>query len=151
MSSHPRESSNERLSTAAAYADMLAEQIRPAMEIEIKLDPTPHAPRQARNFVTRQLEEQGYAELIDNGALIVSELVTNSITNAPGTPLWVDLRRAGRSLLLEVWDCSPEPPVFKSPDVLALGGRGLYIVDELAVKVGCETFVCGKCVWALLL
>lgn len=129
---------------------MLAERIRPAMDIEIKLDPTPQAARQARRFVTRHLEELGYAELVDNGALIVSELVTNSITNAPHTPLWVDLRRAGRSLLLEVWDCSPEPPVFKSPNLMAVGGRGLYIVDELAVKVDCEVFVCGKCVWAIL-
>jgi anti-sigma regulatory factor (Ser/Thr protein kinase) len=92
----------------------------------------------------------GYPQLIETGELIVSELVTNSVTAAPDCPVWVDIRRAGLYVLLEVWDCSPKPPEFKRPDFLAEGGRGLHIVDTFSKKIGCETFAYGKVVWVLL-
>jgi anti-sigma regulatory factor (Ser/Thr protein kinase) len=129
---------------------MFAKRIRPAVDIEIKLEPTERAPREARAFVSRHLTELGYPTLVEDGSLIVSELVTNSLKAAEGKPLWVDIRRAGSLLPLEVWDCSPEPPVHKSPDFLAEGGRGLYVVDELSITWGCDTFFCGKVIWVLL-
>jgi hypothetical protein len=49
---------------------------RPAVEIEVKLEPTPLAPSEARRFVARELEVLGYAELIEDARLMVSELVT---------------------------------------------------------------------------
>jgi hypothetical protein len=91
------------------------------MDIEVKLEPTELAPSAARRFVARELEGLGFAELVDDARLMVSELVTNSSRYASGKPLWVDLRRAGRYLVLEVWDCSPEPPVGESS---GLSGRG---------------------------
>jgi anti-sigma regulatory factor (Ser/Thr protein kinase) len=120
------------------------------MDREIRLEPTPQAVREARRFVSRQLDELGYAELVDDAATITSELVTNSVREAPETPVWVNLRRAGSFPLLEVWDCCPKAPVLKSADYLAEGGRGLRIVDELSVSFGWDTFACGKVVWVLL-
>jgi anti-sigma regulatory factor (Ser/Thr protein kinase) len=120
------------------------------MDREIKLEPTIRAPREARGFVSRHLDELGYPKLIDDAAMIVCELVTNSVREAPGTPVWVNLRWAGAYPLLEVWDCSPDPPVFKDPDYLAEKGRGLHIVAELSLRLGWDVFPCGKVVWALL-
>jgi anti-sigma regulatory factor (Ser/Thr protein kinase) len=120
------------------------------MDREIRLEPTPQAVREARRFVSRHLAELGYSELVDDAATITSELVTNSVREAPNTPVWVNLRRAGGFLLLEVWDCCPKAPVLKSPDYLAEGGRGLHIVDELSVCFGWDTFACGKVTWVLL-
>jgi anti-sigma regulatory factor (Ser/Thr protein kinase) len=123
---------------------------RPVMDIEVRLEPTLRAPGEARRFVGRALAELGYPELVENARIIVSELVTNCITNVPGKPLWVNLRRTGRYALLEVWDCSPELPIPQDPDFLAEGGRGLHVVDELGVRFGCDTFCCGKVMWTLL-
>ena len=123
---------------------------RPAMDIEVKLEPTPQAAGMARQFVARELEALGYAELVDDARLMVSELVTNCLRYVPGKPLWVDLRRAGKHVVLEVWDCSAEPPVTQDPDFLAEGGRGLHVVDELGSKFGYDLLCCGKVVWVIL-
>lgn len=123
---------------------------RPAMDIEVKLEPTPQAPRAARRFVARELDALGYPQLVEDAQTIVSELATNCIINVPDRPLWVGLRRAGKYALLEVWDCSPEPPVTQDPDFLAEGGRGLHVVEELSVRFGYELFCCGKVIWAML-
>jgi anti-sigma regulatory factor (Ser/Thr protein kinase) len=123
---------------------------RPATDIEVKLEPQPQAAGLARRFVARELEALGYVELVDDSRLMVSELVTNSIRYAPGKPVWVDLRRAGKYLVLEVWDCSPKPPVAQDPDFLAEGGRGLHVVEELGVRFGYDLFCCGKVTWVLL-
>jgi two-component sensor histidine kinase len=123
---------------------------RPSTDIEIKLESTDRAPREARRFITHHLIDLGYSTLVENATLIVSELVTNSFTAAPGKPIWLDIRRVGSLVLLEVWDCSPVPPSRKPADFLADGGRGLRIVDELCITWGCDTFFCGKVVWVLL-
>jgi hypothetical protein len=120
------------------------------MDIEVKLEPTPQAPSAARRFVARQLDALGHHELVEDARLMVSELVTNTLANVPGKPLWVDIRRMGTCLVLEVWDCSPEPPVPQAPDFLAEGGRGLHVVDELCVTWDYEVFCCGKVIWAVL-
>jgi two-component sensor histidine kinase len=123
---------------------------RPAMDIEVKLEPTPLAPREARRFVARELDVLGYAELVEDAQLMVSELVTNCLRYVPGKPLWVDLRRAGKYLVLEVWDCSTEPPVAQDADFLAEGGRGIHVVEELGTKFGYELLCCGKVTWVVL-
>jgi anti-sigma regulatory factor (Ser/Thr protein kinase) len=123
---------------------------RPATEREIRLEPTVTAPREARRFVSRHLTDLGYPTLTDDGALVVSELVTNSLAAAPRTPIWVTLRLVGRLALLEVWDCSPVRPVIRAVDDTAEHGRGLHVVKESSLTWGCDTFVCGKVIWVLL-
>jgi hypothetical protein len=120
------------------------------MDIEVKLEPTELAPRQARRFVARELEALGYPGFVEDARLMVSELVTNCILYVPDKPLWVDLRRAGTYLVLEVWDCSPEPPMAKEPSFFAEGGRGLRVVDELGARFGYDLFCCGKVTWVVL-
>jgi two-component sensor histidine kinase len=123
---------------------------RPAMDIEVKLEPTPQAPKAARRFVATELAALGYPQLVADAELIVSELVTNSLTYVPGKPLWVDLRHAGKGLVMEVWDCSPEPPVERCADFLAEGGRGIHVVNALGVRFGYDIFCCGKVIWVML-
>jgi anti-sigma regulatory factor (Ser/Thr protein kinase) len=123
---------------------------RPVMDIEVRLESSLRAPGEARRFVARELEALGYPGLVEDARVVVSELVTNSVANASGKPVWVDIRRAGKYVVLEVWDCSPEPPVAQEPDFLAEGGRGMHLVDGLGVRFGYDIFCCGKVVWVLL-
>jgi anti-sigma regulatory factor (Ser/Thr protein kinase) len=120
------------------------------MDIEVKLEPTRQAPKQARRFVARELDALGYPGLVEDARLVVSELVTNSVVYVPGRPVWVDIRPAGRYVVIEVWDCSPLPPVAQDPDFLEPGGWGLHVVEDLGVEVGYDVFCCGKVVWVLL-
>jgi hypothetical protein len=108
------------------------------------------ASREARGFVSLHLYELGFPRLVDDAVIIVVELVTNARKETPATPIWVDLRLASGYPLLQVWDCSRNPPVFKDPDFLATEGRGLHIVTGLSVRLGWDIFPCGKVVWVLL-
>jgi anti-sigma regulatory factor (Ser/Thr protein kinase) len=116
----------------------------------IQLEPTPRAAGASRRFVSETLAELGHINLVEDAALIASELVTNSLVHAPNFPIWVGVWRTGAFLDLEVWDCSPKPPEYLDPDYLADGGRGLHIVKELGISTGYTIFDCGKAVWALL-
>jgi hypothetical protein len=117
---------------------------------EIQLEPTARAAGEARRFVATALNELGHPDLVEDARLIASELVTNSLVNAPNLPIWLVIWQAGAFVDLEVWDCSPKPPVYLDPDLLADGGRGLHIVKELGIASGYTTFDCGKAIWVLL-
>jgi anti-sigma regulatory factor (Ser/Thr protein kinase) len=117
---------------------------------EIRLEPTARAAGEARKFVAATLVELGHSDLVENARLIASELVTNALFHAPDLPIRLIIWQTGAFLDLEVWDCSSQPPVFLDPDLLAEGGRGLHIVNELGIAAGYTTFDCGKAVWVLL-
>jgi len=117
---------------------------------QIRLEPAAQAAREARRFVSETLAGLGHSDLVEDARLIASELVTNSLIHVPKLPIWVGIWETGAFLDLEVWDCSPKPPVYLDPDYLATGGRGLHIVKELGVSTGYTIFDCGKAVWALL-
>jgi anti-sigma regulatory factor (Ser/Thr protein kinase) len=123
---------------------------RPVADIEVKLEPTPLAPKAARRFVARELEALGRPELVEDAQLMVSELVTNSVRYVPYKPLWVDLRRTGKQVILEIWDCSTDLPLAQDPDFLAEGGRGLHVVAALGATFGYDLLCCGKVTWVVL-
>ena len=63
--------------------------------------------------------------------------------------------RVGRTadpsrLRVEVDDHSPAAPVVKPKDVEAVTGRGMFLVDTLAVAWGCTPNAEGKTVWAVV-
>jgi anti-sigma regulatory factor (Ser/Thr protein kinase) len=119
-------------------------------EWEIELPPVPQASRCAREFVRLQLTRFGCPELVDDGALIAVELVTNAVREAPDGPIFLTLRLSAGEGVIEVRDCSPVPPVTKEPDFAAENGRGLHIVGALAVRTGWHRAGRGKTVWAVL-
>lgn len=98
----------------------------------------------ARLFARQRLSQWGLNRLSDEAELVLSELVTSAI-NATGTtnlrPRWSELHNLALitvrlvvthdSLIVEVWDRDPSPPVPKHPDQVDEGGRGLLIVDAL--------------------
>ncbi len=63
--------------------------------------------------------------------LVVSELVTNARRHDPG-PALLDLRIAGDTVEVVVWDSDPALPVARAADVGRVGQHGLEIVMALA-------------------
>ncbi|MFJ8841287.1 ATP-binding protein [Streptomyces cyaneofuscatus] len=85
-------------------------------------------------------------------ATVVSELVTNAVSHGAGDMLKVVVSaniRRGR-LTIEIHDDSPTLPRQCRPSPDAESGRGMVLVEHLAITCGAENTVRGKRVWAEL-
>jgi anti-sigma regulatory factor (Ser/Thr protein kinase) len=99
-----------------------------------------------RADVTRRLTDWGLAEAVFSAELLLSELVTNAIRHASG-PLQVRVIH-GRSLIFEVADTSSTAPRLRHASATDEGGRGLFLVAQLAQAWGTRYTGAGKVIWA---
>ncbi|MGW2742460.1 ATP-binding protein [Streptomyces sp. NPDC001450] len=109
----------------------------------------PGAVRTARAAVRGQLRGWDLDCLADLAALLVSELVTNSLRHATG-PIGVRLVRPaglGDTLLVEVSDPLPDPPRERVAHPEDEGGRGLQLVAGSSRRWGTRPGDTGKTVW----
>ena len=107
----------------------------------------------ARAFVTRILAATGKGRTVDSDAatLLTSELVTNAIqhtaSGADGGTVTIVVIDVADGVLIEVIDDgSAGMPVVKS-DLLATGGHGLYLVQQLTAQWGYLRDLAGTTVW----
>lgn len=98
------------------------------------------APRRARSFVYSRLEEQVSGGTASLAALIVSELVTNSVVHAKvdcHQTLSVELITLDDRLRLAVTDPGADlRPRLLPPDALKPGGFGLRLVEKISSTWG---------------
>ncbi|MEU6578378.1 SpoIIE family protein phosphatase [Streptomyces sp. NPDC046805] len=123
--------------TSALGPDEVAEWVVPS---------EPAAVSDVRASVTRQLAEWGLEELTFTTELILSELVTNAIRYGR-PPVGVRLLR-DRSLICEVSDASTTSPHLRYAASTDEGGRGLFLVAQLADRWGTRYTPHGKIIWA---
>lgn len=112
--------------------------------IDVPSDPA--AVAEVRATVTRRLTEWGLEDLAFTTELILSELVTNAIRYG-GTPIRVRVLR-DRSLICEVFDGSNTAPHLRYAAMTDEGGRGLFLVAQLAERWGTRYLPGGKVIWA---
>lgn len=115
---------------------------------ELSLPAAASSPSAARAFVARLLAAWGY----DDGdvLLAVSELTTNALLHAR-TDMTVRVEDEGDGVvLLSVADGSVAPPRGRRFTVESGTGRGLRLLDSLALEWGVDTRDGGKTVWARL-
>ncbi|WP_445276279.1 SpoIIE family protein phosphatase [Streptomyces coelicoflavus] len=106
----------------------------------------PAAVGEVRSQVTRRLGEWGLDELVFTTELILSELVTNAIRYG-GETVHVRVVR-DRSLICEVFDSSSTSPHLRYAAMTDEGGRGLFLVAQLAERWGTRYTPAGKVIWA---
>jgi anti-sigma regulatory factor (Ser/Thr protein kinase) len=86
-----------------------------------------------RRLVRSFLTHCGLPGLMDDAALVVSELITNSLAHSGGVDVRMGLRLVGGRFCIEVddgaADRSQEPLPHPGPD--AENGRGLHLVDAV--------------------
>ncbi|MFD8420711.1 SpoIIE family protein phosphatase [Streptomyces sp. NPDC059668] len=111
---------------------------------EVPLDPA--AVGELRDRATRQVTAWGLAGLAMTTELIVSELVTNAIRYAT-PPIRLRLLRDAR-LTCEVADASSTAPRLRHARSTDEGGRGLFLVAQLAHRWGARYTAEGKIIWA---
>ncbi|MEU9121093.1 SpoIIE family protein phosphatase [Streptomyces sp. NPDC048506] len=99
-----------------------------------------------RAAVTRQLTAWGLDEVAFATELLLSELVTNAIRYG-STPIQVRLLY-DRTLTCEVADASSTAPHLRHAATTDEGGRGLFLVAQLAQAWGTRYTTNGKVIWA---
>lgn len=100
----------------------------------------------ARKFVARALEDADLLPLRDDALLLVTELVTNSFLHA-GTAVTLEVRVEGHTATVAVSDGSRGMPAPSTSGTGRESGRGLLLVDTLAVAWGTRHDASGKTVW----
>jgi PAS domain S-box-containing protein len=111
-----------------------------------KLSAEPTAAGRARTLVSDRLTEWGLEELTFTTELIVSELVTNAYRYAGG-PVLLRLIRDGH-LICEVSDTSSTSPHLRQARSTDEGGRGLFLVAQVAERWGTRYGRNRKTIWA---
>ena len=109
----------------------------------------PMAIGRARRFVGATLERWGFPEVIDDAALVVSELATNAVLHARSA-FHVSIRVAGEGIRVSVHDESPVAPAPRGYSVSSATGRGLRMVDAVSSRWGTIPLPNRKAVWAEL-
>lgn len=99
-----------------------------------------------RAAVTRRLSDWGLDEVAFTAELLLSELVTNAIRYGSG-PIQVRLIH-DRTLICEVADTSSTAPRLRRAATYDEGGRGLFLVAQLAQTWGTRYTADGKVIWA---
>ena len=104
---------------------------------------------EARHFVVDAVDGLGCPqETCDAAALIVTELAANAVVHAL-SDFTVAVEPVPLGLEVLVTDESTDPPHLREPTIR--GGRGLRLVDALALSWGCrEQASGGKSVYARL-
>ncbi|MCQ4040861.1 SpoIIE family protein phosphatase/ATP-binding protein [Streptantibioticus rubrisoli] len=111
---------------------------------DVPRDPAAVAP--LRNACARQLADWDLEAIAFTTELILSELITNAIRY--GTePIAVRLLR-DRTLICEVSDGSSTSPRLRRAQATDEGGRGLFLVAQLAQSWGTRYTPTGKVIWA---
>ncbi|OLR92771.1 hypothetical protein BJP25_21770 [Actinokineospora bangkokensis] len=93
----------------------------------------------------------GAAADLDVLHLVCGEFLANAKEHGGGLQ-GIRVGRTARpgTLRVEVDDSNPAEPVVKPKDVDAITGRGMFLVDNLALAWGCTPNGTGKTVWAVV-
>jgi PAS domain S-box-containing protein len=116
----------------------------------LEVPATPASVADARRFAVATF--RGWSlpdELLQDGALIATELVTNAIVHGQ-PPIRLRLRRTARELAIEVDDAASAMPRKLRAGVEELHGRGLDIVAQLSSRWAARADGYGKTVWSTM-
>ncbi|MDV9195161.1 ATP-binding SpoIIE family protein phosphatase, partial [Streptomyces sp. Wh19] len=106
----------------------------------------PAAVAAMRAAVAEQVDDWGLSELAFATELLLSELITNAIRYG-SAPVTVRLLY-DRTLTCEVADSSSTSPHLRDAAAMDEGGRGLFLVAQLAERWGTRYTPQGKVIWA---
>lgn len=102
-----------------------------------------------RAFVTAQLSSAGFVDAVHTAALLVSELITNAVLHA-GTAIRVVVDTLDETVRVAVHDGSERTIQRRRHTIESATGRGLLLVEQLAVDWGLDKADQGKAVWFTL-
>ncbi|RAJ71318.1 GAF domain-containing protein [Streptomyces sp. Amel2xB2] len=113
---------------------------------EWAVESDPAAVAEVRAGVAANLADWGLEDIAFTTELILSELLTNAIQHATA-PVRVRLLRDRARLVCEVADSSSTSPHLRYAATTDEGGRGLFLVAQLADRWGTRYTKEGKVIW----
>lgn len=120
------------------------------MRVSETFPPEPRSVALVRQFVAGSIEGAGLHHLRDAATLLVSELATNALLHARSAMV-VSWQLSADRLYVEVLDDSPQRPRRRRYSAEATTGRGLALVDAMALEWGVRDGTGGgKAVWFTL-
>lgn len=133
---------------ATGFGRVISPMNAPTMTDRIELPRSERAPGIARRFVGDRLTKWGLAHVAETAQLLVSELVTNAVIHARSSAI-LRIDATADSLRVTVVDHGPgtRRRTRAVPPPNEFGGRGLFIVDQLASRWGTGTHKDGNHVW----
>lgn len=114
--------------------------------VDWQLDADLQQVRVARRYVTDALQNWEHSPLADTIELLLSELVTNAVVHAQSAPL-VSVRLLPDRVHVEVTDGDPSGVQALPSSTTRSSGRGLAIIEALAMGWGTALLPHGKVVW----
>ncbi len=113
--------------------------------------PVPEAVASSRRFVISSLRRLGTDHLVEDAAVIVSELATNAVLHAR-SPFRVSVDESVGVVCISVQDVGDGRAAsrFEDGSDHATDGRGIAIIEALSRRWGCDTLSDGKVIWAEL-
>lgn len=136
----------------AVTADRRGADVRnePAAPVAVTLPASAGSSARARRVVGDAASAWGLsADVADDAALVVTELVSNAVDHATG-PVGLTVTRTTSGMRIDVSDRSSSLPQPRPVQVDSARGRGLIIVAALSRSWGAEPTSDGKVVWAEL-
>ncbi len=113
----------------------------------LELSPTTESVPAARRFVRDQMIDSDTVADVDTASLLVTEIVTNAILHAMA-PMTLRVEIGADVVRIEVRDGSQLPPRVHAFSPTAATGRGLRLLESLAVRWGVRPEPAGgKVVW----
>ncbi len=107
------------------------------------------AVQEARTVVRGLLEQWSLGDLVDDAALVVTELVGNAVAHA-GSPCQLAIARSATGVRIAVQDQGEGTPEPQPQDPDSEHGRGLLIIAALSTAWGIDEAPGGKTVWVEL-
>ena len=123
--------------------------------VHARLAPTPEAASSARQLLRQSCKRWGIEEALEDGQLVISELVANAVEHAR-TDIDITISHHRRKLRIAVADRDPAAPGFAQRvssarldrGALSVRGRGLALVARSVTGCGVIKGSDGKVVWA---
>jgi anti-sigma regulatory factor (Ser/Thr protein kinase) len=113
----------------------------------LELAPITESVPAARRFVIDMMRDSDTVADIDTASLLVTEIVTNAVLHAL-TPMSLSVEVGADVVRIEVRDGSELPPRMRDFSPIAATGRGLRLLEGLAVRWGVRPEPSGgKVVW----
>ena len=110
------------------------------LDLELRLRPDARSPAEARKTL-EALRVSLDDEVVDDAALLLSEIVSNSVRHAglvATDAIEVRIRGSRSMLHVDVVDPGPGFPLERAPQPGSEGGWGLWLLDRLATRWGVE-------------
>jgi len=131
-------------------AELIASAASAQASVSAAFGADPYSPGVARRLVVDTLRRWGAANtLVNDVALLVSELATNAVRHADSA-FTVTVRASGSTLRVAVHDAVPMAGTVSQAWLIPQPLHGLSLVDALCTRWGVEDARQGKLVWTEL-